>query len=96
MKMPQVLAYPDCDHLFVVETDASYRADGEVLDQKKEGGKIKPIQYASRNMKETEKRYSVCEREDLAVIFALGNLGCNYCPLSLLSCSLTIRLSSTP
>lgn len=68
---PPLLALPDFDEPFVVETGASSIAVGAVLPQKKEDGKIHPIQYASRTMTSTEKNYSACEREALAVIFAL-------------------------
>ena len=54
-----------------METDASSLFVGAVLAQKKEDGKINPIQYASRTMKSSECKYSVFERETLAVIHAL-------------------------
>ena len=62
---------PDFDVTFVVETDASSVAVGAVLAQKKKDGKIHPVQYASRTMNKTERDYSDCEREALAVIFDL-------------------------
>ena len=69
---PPRLALPNFDVPFVVETDASKVAVGEVLAQKKEDKKIHPIQYASRTMTEAEKNYYTCEREALEVIFALN------------------------
>ena len=65
-----VLAFPDFDLPFIVETDASSRAVGAVLAQKQEG-RIHSIQYASRSLNSAEKNYSACEREAVAVIFAL-------------------------
>ena len=65
-----VLAFPEFDLLFIVETDASSRAVGAVLAQKQEGS-IHPIQYTSRSLNSAEKNYSACEREAVAVIFAL-------------------------
>ena len=68
---PAVLDFPDFNQPFIVETDASCLSLGAVLAQKKEDGKVHPIQYASRTMTDAEKKYSTCEREALAVIFAL-------------------------
>ena len=65
-----VLAFPDFDLPFIVDTDASSRAVGAVLAQKQEG-RIHPIQYASLSLNSAEKNYSACEREAVAVFFAL-------------------------
>ena len=73
LKSPPLLAFADFDVPFVVETDASSVAIGSVLVQKKEDGKVHPIQYASRTMTAPERNYSACEREALAVIIALKN-----------------------
>ena len=45
---PPVLAYPDFEEPFAVETDSSSVSVGAVLAHKKENGKIHPIQYAIR------------------------------------------------
>lgn len=66
-----VLAYPDFNKPFSVEMDASAYALGAVLNQKDEHGRFHPVQFASRKMNEAERNYSACEREALAVIFAL-------------------------
>ena len=55
----------------MVETDASSVSVRAVLAQKKEDGKIHPIQYAICKMNKSERKYSACEREALAVFFAL-------------------------
>ena len=70
---PPVPTFPNFEEPFVVETDASSVCLGAVLAQKKEDGRIHPVQYASRTMTPAERNYSACEREALAVVFALKN-----------------------
>ena len=65
-----VLAFPNFEAPFVVETDASAIAVGAVLAQK-QGGRLHPIQFASRSLNSAERNYSACEREAVGVIFAL-------------------------
>lgn len=69
---PPPLSFSDFDVPFVAETDAYSIAVGAVVVQKKTEGKIHPIEYASRTMANTERGYSACETEALAVIFALN------------------------
>ena len=68
---PPLLALPDFDVPFVVETDASSVTVGAVLVQNKKDWKIHSVQYANRIMTKTERDYKACEREALALIFAL-------------------------
>ena len=60
----------DFSYRFIVETDASSVGVGAVLVQCIDG-ENHPIQYASRTLNTAEKNYSACEREALAVIYAL-------------------------
>lgn len=65
-----LLAFPNFDEVFYLHVDASKDAIGGVLSQ----GTIpndKPIQYVSRTLSDTEKRYSTIEREFLAIVFAI-------------------------
>lgn len=77
---PPVLGFSNFDKPYVVETDASSIDIGAVLSQKQSGGKVHPIQYASRTMTHAERNYSACEREAPAVVFALSKF--QVCMLS--------------
>ena len=66
LQSTQVLAYPQFDKPFILETDASGFAIGFVLSQEHDG-QLRPIHYAGRNLTEAEKKYSTTEREALAV-----------------------------
>ena len=63
-----ILAYPDFDNEFTVYTDASNYALGVVLAQK-QGDKEHVISYASRVMNSAERRYTISQKEALAVVF---------------------------
>lgn len=67
---PPVLAVPNFNSKFIVQTDASRGGIAAVLLQE-EGGERRPVAYASRRLNEAELRYSVYECEALAVLFAL-------------------------
>ena len=62
-----ILAFPDFDKPFLLETDASGRGLGAVLSQKQADGRYHPIAYASRVMNETEQRYHSNKQEFLAL-----------------------------
>ena len=51
-----ILAFPDFNKPFLLETDASRRSLGAVLSQKQADGRYHPIAYASHVMNETEQR----------------------------------------
>ena len=66
-----ILAFPDFDKPFLLETDASGRGLGVVLSQKQADGRYHPIAYASCVMNETEQRYHSNKQEFLALKWAV-------------------------
>ena len=66
-----ILAFPDFNKPFLLETDASGRGLGAVLSQKQADGRYHPIAYASRVMNETEQRYHSNNQEFLALKWAV-------------------------
>ena len=70
LSSPPVLAYPDFNKRFRLQTDASCSGLGAVLSQEGENGE-EVIAYASRVLNDAEKRYSTIEQELLAIIWAV-------------------------
>ena len=62
-----ILAFPDFDKSFLLETDASGKGLGAVLSQKQADGQYHPIAYASCVMNKTEQRYHSNKQEFLAL-----------------------------
>ena len=67
---PPVLVMPDFSSRFILQTDPSPVALGAVLLQNTPGGR-RAISYASRTLTSQERKYSVFERETLAVLFGI-------------------------
>ncbi|KAL7831377.1 hypothetical protein SRHO_G00308800 [Serrasalmus rhombeus] len=68
-----VLAYADFNLPFILEVDASHSGLGAVLSQE-QGGKIRPVAYASRGLRPTERNmtnYSSMKLEFLALKWAM-------------------------
>lgn len=68
-----VLAYVDFSQPFILEVDASYGGLGAVLSQEHEG-KVRPIAYASRSLRPTERNmsnYSSMKLEFLVLKWAM-------------------------
>ena len=66
-----ILAFPDFNKPFLLETDASGRGLRAVLSQKQADGQYHPIAYASRVMNATEQRYHSNKQEFLALKWAI-------------------------
>ena len=65
-----VLAFPNFQTPFIVETDASGAGLGAVLAQKQKDGSVRPVAYASRSLQQHEKNYGTTELEGLGVVWA--------------------------
>lgn len=65
-----ILQYPDPEKPYILTTDASEFALGAVLSQGSVGND-KPVAYASRTLNDAETRYSVTEKELLAIVWAV-------------------------
>lgn len=66
---PPILQFPDFEKRFYLTTDASDIAVGAVLSQLHGKNEYDlPIAYASRSLNSTERKYSVIERELLAIV----------------------------
>ena len=62
-----ILAFPDFNKPFLLETDASGRGLGAVLSQKQADGRYHPIAYARCVMNETKQRYHSNKQEFLTL-----------------------------
>ena len=63
-----VLAFPDFNEVFILDTDASDAGIGAVLSQLDDDNKEHVIAYASRTLSKPERRYCVTFKELLSVI----------------------------
>jgi transposase InsO family protein len=65
-----ILAYPDNDRIFRLETDASNFATGAVLSIE-QNGKWHPVAFSSHSMSQEERNYPVADKEMRSVIRSL-------------------------
>ena len=70
---PPVLCYPDFARDFVLETDASTKGLGAVINQIQGDGRPHPVAYASRALTPAESNYAITELETLAVVWACSH-----------------------
>jgi hypothetical protein len=71
MTTAPILAYPDPQKPFLLETDSSDFATGAVLSQKVIDGKFHPVAYYSKTLSPEERKYEIYSKELLAIIRAL-------------------------
>ena len=72
-----VLAFPNFDQEFILETDASGVGLGAILAQKQPDGTVRPIAYGSRTLQQHKKKYGATELEALGVAWAVKHF-CHY------------------
>jgi len=65
------LVQPDDSQDYIINTDASVRAIGAVLMQRDKDGRINIVSTASRIPTPAEQRYTTCELELMAIVYAL-------------------------
>ena len=70
LSTPPVLGYADYNLPFEIHTDASHNGLGAVLYQRQKG-KLRPICYASRGLKRSERNYPAFKLEFLALKWAI-------------------------
>ena len=68
------MAYPKLSEPHLLYTDASNFAVSAVLVQTDENGIERPVQYISKMLNSTQRRWSAIEREAFAVVYALQTL----------------------
>ena len=68
-----VLAIPNFDKGFLLETDASIKGLGAVLSQQQKDDHMHLVAFASRALSTPEKYYSVTDLETLAVVWAVSH-----------------------
>ena len=66
-----VLAFPNFDQEFILETDASGVGLGAILAQEQQDGTVRPIAYGSQTLQQHEKKYGATELEALGVMWAV-------------------------
>ena len=68
-----MLAYPNFNKDFCLETDASVKGLGAILSQVGEDRKKRPVAYASHALSDSERRYAITELETLTVVWAMSH-----------------------
>ena len=72
----QVLANPEVDECLRLETDASDIAIGAILSCSKDRSTWRPIEFMSKTLSDTQRRWPVHEREAWAIVAAINKFDC--------------------
>ena len=67
-----ILKAPDFNLPFIVQTDSSFNAAAGILAQLNEHNVLTPIAFVSKKYSDTERKYSVAEKETYAIVFTLS------------------------
>jgi len=78
---PPILVNPTADGKFVLEAEASDHSLGAVLKQEQDGD-LKVIAYASRTLNPGERKFTVTEKECLAVVWGVHEKFRHYLELT--------------
>jgi len=70
----RVMAHPRVHDPYLLYTDASAYAVGAILAQTDEQGIERPIHYVSKQLTDSQQKWSAIEREAFAIIYALHKL----------------------
>jgi transposase InsO family protein len=72
-----ILAYPDPEKPYIIETDASNKAIGGVLLQENDEGKERPVAFESHKLSESQKNLSAYELELAGLVHNLRKFRCH-------------------
>lgn len=86
------LAYPDPNKEFHLQLSTGKEAIGAILMQEK-GTSTKPVAYGSRTLSEVEQQYTACEKEVLALVWAIQHWEylVGMAPIVLKTCHTPVR-----
>ena len=70
LEKPTLLAHPQFDKPFIIQSDASAKSVGFLLAQVQDGH-LRPVMFGGRVLTDAERRYATLDRELLGILYAL-------------------------